>query len=136
VDVPLQSLLNLPDGAGYTARDGQASVLLQRHGDQITVSGRCDSIARQCRLYEHEVFRQRNELDSLKQVISRLESLSSQKDTTGLTEDSAFQDMKQKSSATWYKWLLAGILAGFAAGLRLTSPLRELKNKVLTFIKK
>ena len=48
VDVPIQNLLNLPDGAGYTAKDGQASVSVQRHGDNITVTGKCDSIARQC----------------------------------------------------------------------------------------
>ena len=72
VDVPIQNLLNLPDGAGYTAKDGQASVSVQRHGDNITVTGKCDSIARQCLFYEREVFRQRNEVDSLKRVISRM----------------------------------------------------------------
>ena len=73
VDVPIQNLLNLPDGAGYTAKDGQASVSVQRHGDNITVTGKCDSIARQCLFYEREVFRQRSEVDSLKRVISRME---------------------------------------------------------------
>ena len=55
VDVPIQNLLNLPDGAGYTTKDGQASVSVQRHGDNITVKGKCDSIARQCLFYEREV---------------------------------------------------------------------------------
>lgn len=128
VDVPIQNLLNLPDGAGYTAKDGQASVSVQRHGDNITVTGKCDSIARQCLFYEREVFRQRSEVDSLKRVISRMEQTASQSDEIYNEDSDAVQNIKEKPPATWYKWLLAG----FVAGLLLTSPL---KNRVLTFIK-
>ena len=131
VDVPIQNLLNLPDGAGYTAKDGQASVSVQRHGDNITVTGKCDSIARQCLFYEREVFRQRNEVDSLKQVISRMEQTSSRSDETYKAESDAAQSIKEKPPATWYKWLLAG----FVGGLLLTSPLKKLKNRILTFLK-
>ena len=119
VDVPIQNLLNLPDGAGYTAKDGQASVSVQRHGDNITVTGKC------------EVFRQRNEVDSLKQVISRMEQTSSRSDETYKAESDAAQSIKEKPPATWYKWLLAG----FVGGLLLTSPLKKLKNRILTFLK-
>ena len=131
VDVPIQNLLNLPDGAGYTAKDGQASVSVQRHGDNITVKGKCDSIARQCLFYEREVFRQRNEVDSLKQVISRMEQTSSRSDETYKAESDAAQSIKEKPPATWYKW----VLAGFVGGLLLTSPLKKLKNRILTFLK-
>lgn len=131
VDVPIQNLLDLPDGAGYTAKDGQASVSMQRHGDNITVTGKCDSIARQCLFYEREVFRQRNEVDSLKRVISRMEQASSRSDETYKAESDAVQSIREKPPATWYKWLLAG----FVGGLLLTSPLKKLKNRVLTFLK-
>lgn len=131
VDVPIQNLLNLPDGAGYTAKDGQASVSVQRHGDNITVKGKCDSIARQCLFYEREVFRQRNEVDSLKRVISRMEQTSSRSDETYKAESDAAESIKEKPPATWYKWLLAG----FVGGLLLTSPLKKLKNRILTFLK-
>ena len=125
VDVPIQNLLNLPDGAGYTAKDGQASVSVQRHGDNITVTGKCDSIARQCLFYEREVFRQRSE------VISRMEQTASQSDEFYNEDSDAVQNIKEKPPATWYKWLLVG----FVASLLLTSPLKKLKNRVLTFIK-
>ena len=131
VDVPIQNLLNLPDGAGYTTKDGQASVSVQRHGDNITVTGKCDSIARQCLFYEREVFRQRSEVDSLKRVISRMEQTSNRSDETYKVESDAAQSIKEKPPATWYKWLLVG----FVGGLLLTSPLKKLKNRILTFLK-
>lgn len=131
VDVPMQSLLNLPDGAGYTVKDGQASVSVQRHGDNITVTGKCDSIARQCLFYEREVFRQRSEVDSLKQVISRMEQASSRNEETYRAENDTVQSVKEKPPATWHRWLFAGIIAG----LLLTFPLRILKNRILTFLK-
>lgn len=131
VDIPMQNLLDLPDGAGYTAKDGRASVSVQRHGDNITVTGKCDSIARQCLFYEREVFRQRSEADSLKQVISRMEQTDSRSDESHMAESDVAQSIKERPPATWYKWLFAG----FAAGLLLTSPLKKLKNRVLTFIK-
>lgn len=130
VEIPIQSLLDLPDGAGYTSKDGQASVGVQKHGDNISVTGKCDSIARQCLYYEREVFRQRGKLDSLKQVLSSARVLDSQKEEFHEAGDNTIQDVKKKSPATWYKWLLAGCVAG----LLLALPLNRLKNKVLTFI--
>ncbi len=123
VDVPIQNLLNLPDGAGYTTKDGQASVSVQRHGDNITVKGKCDSIARQCLFYEREVFRQRNEVDSLKRVISRMEQTSSRSDETYKAESDAAESIKEKPPATWYKWLLAGF--GWFAAYLSTKETKE-----------
>lgn len=131
VDVPMQNLLNLPDGAEFTAKDGQASVSVQRHGDNITVTGKCDSIARQCLFYEREVFRQRSEIDSLKRTISQVEQTTIRNDVTEKTEDIVDNTIKEKPPATWYKWLLAG----FTAGVLLTSPLKKLVTKVITIFK-
>lgn len=110
VDVPIQNLLNLPDGAGYTAKDGQASVSVQRHGDNLTVTGKCDSIARQCLFYEREVFRQRSEVDSLKRVISRMEQTASQSDEFYNEDSDAVQNIKEKpllhgiNGYWWVSW--------------------------------
>lgn len=131
VDVPIQNLLNLPDGAEFTAKDGQASVSVQRHGDNITVTGKCDSIARQCLFYEREVFRQRSEIDSLKRTISQVEQTTIRNDVTEKTEDIVDNTIKEKPPATWYKWLLAG----FTAGVLLTSPLKKFVTKVITIFK-
>ena len=80
--------------------------------------------------YEREVFRQRSEVDSLKRVISGWN-----RRATGVmkpkVESDAAQSIKEKPPATWYKWLLVG----FVGGLLLTSPLKKLKNRILTFLK-
>ena len=131
VDVPIQNLLNLPDGAEYTAKDGQASVSVQRHGDNIMVTGKCDSIARQCLFYEREVFRQRSEIDSLKRTISRVEQTSTRNDAAERTENTVEQVIQERSPPTWYKWLLVGL----AVGVLLTSPLKKLVTKVITIFK-
>lgn len=131
VDVPIQNLLDLPDGAEYTAKDGQASVSVQKRGDNITVTGKCDSIARQCLFYEREVFRQRSEIDSLKRTISQVEQTTIRNDATEKTKDTVEQSIQEKPPATWYKWLLVG----FAAGVLLTSTLKKLVTKVITIFK-
>lgn len=131
VDIPVQNLLELPEGAGYTSKEGQVSVNVQKLGNKISVTGKCDSIARQCLFYENEVFRQRGEVDSLRQVISRLEATSSQKDEIHEKGDVMVESLEEKPPATWYKWLLVG----FVAGLMVTAPVNKLKNKLLTFLK-
>lgn len=131
VDIPVQNLLELPEGAGYTSKEGQVSVNVQKLGNKISVTGKCDSIARQCLFYENEVFRQRGEVDSLRQVISRLEATSSQKDEIHEKGDVMVESLEEKPPATWYKWLLVG----FLAGLLVTAPVNKLKNKLLTFLK-
>lgn len=131
VDVPIRNLLDLPDGAEYTAKGGQASVSVQKRGDNITITGKCDSIARQCLFYEREVFRQRSEIDSLNRTISQVEQTTTRNDATEKTEDTVEQSIQEKPPATWYKWLLVGI----AVGALLTSPLKKLVTKVITIFK-
>ncbi|MCE2616106.1 MAG: hypothetical protein ACTTKN_06570 [Phocaeicola sp.] len=130
--MPLRNLLNLPDGAGYANKEGQASVSVQRHGDDIMVISRCDSIARQCLFYEQAVFRQRSEIDSLEQAISRMEQMRMLNNETYKAESDASQSMTKKSPATKYRWLLAGFLFGL---LLKVTPLKKLKNRILTFLK-
>lgn len=112
LEVPIQSLINLPDGAGYSAAEGQASVSLQRRGDSVVVTGKCDSIARRCLYYESEAFRQHNIVDSLNALISRM----NQRDSVANEMHSEIVETsdasKKKPPASWYKWLLAGIIIG------------------------
>ena len=82
-------------------------------------------------VYEREVFRQRSEIDSLKRTISQVEQTTIRNDVTEKTEDIVDNTIKEKPPATWYKWLLAG----FAAGVLLTSPLKKLVTKVITIFK-
>lgn len=134
VDVPIQSLLDLPDGAEYSAKDGQASIRLQKQGDKIVVTGKCDSIARRCLYYEQEVFRQRSELDSLRLVLSQYSAASVKNNESYSSQADTLQSVQEKPPATWYKWLLAGFISGVA--LAVISFKTNLIGKIVSFIKK
>ena len=69
LEIPTQNLLNLPEGAKYGTHSGRASVEAERRGDNIVVTGKCDSIARRCVYFESQVFRQREVIDSLAQLL-------------------------------------------------------------------
>lgn len=130
--IPLQNLLNLPDGAGYTKKDGRASVDLRRSGDHLVATGHCDSLARLCLFYEEEVFRKQTREDSLEHKISSMEAERRQSEMTAKMENLQSQTIKKKPPAVWYLWLLTGM----AAGVLISSPLKRVVNKVFTFIKR
>lgn len=71
--IPMRSLLDLPEGAGYSARNGRSSVGVERHGDELRVTGRCDSLERQCSLYEEALYWQEYRADSLEMELTTLE---------------------------------------------------------------
>lgn len=75
LNVPIQSLRDLPDGAGYTAKDGRAGVELRKEGDNITVIGQCDSISRLYHFYREMSLEQYSEIDSLQREIELYEAL-------------------------------------------------------------
>lgn len=72
LDVTIQSLRDLPDGATYTARDGRAGVELRRKGDRIEAIGRCDSISRLYQIYRERCSEQFTRIDSLETQLSQL----------------------------------------------------------------
>lgn len=130
--IPLQNLLDLPDGAGYTQKEGRASVDIRRSGDYLVATGHCDSLARLCLFYEEEIFRRQTREDSLEQKVSSMEAELRQSEMVANTENIQAETIKKKPPAVWYLWLLAGM----AAGILISSPLRRTANKVLTFIKR
>lgn len=78
VAIPLQNLVDLPEGAKYGISDGRATVEVQRLGDNYIATGRCDSVARQCSRYERRVHRQQQTIDSLSAKVCELNSKLSQ----------------------------------------------------------
>lgn len=128
--VPTQNLLNLPDGAKYTAQNGRASIEAQRQGDQIIVRGRCDSIARRCTYFENRVFRQSILIDSLTACIYEMQAYRARADSLFAAEALALRTAARtdKPPATWHWWLLTGFLAGGAASawLTKTNPLKTI----------
>lgn len=65
VIVPVQAIAQLPEGAQYLTRNKRASVSAERKGDNLVITGRCDSAFQKITLLEEMVFRQREEIDSL-----------------------------------------------------------------------
>lgn len=49
--IPVDSLPALPEGASYHGRSGQAGIEVCRQGDQIRVTGTCDSLEREVEYY-------------------------------------------------------------------------------------
>lgn len=130
LEIPTQNLLNLPEGAKYGTHSGRASVEAERRGDNIVVTGKCDSIARRCVYFESQVFRQREVIDSLAQLLiaerakyRQLDSLSNARSGTVQAVQTA-----RKAPSTWHWWLLFGFLAGgtTASLLTKTNPLKTI----------
>jgi hypothetical protein len=45
--IPVDSLKKLPDKAGYSAKDGQASAKVSKDGNKVIVTASCDSLEKQ-----------------------------------------------------------------------------------------
>lgn len=117
--IPMQSLLDLPEGAKYGTSNGRASVEAQRQGDSIVLTGRCDSVARQCTVYERQTFRQKSTIDSLNAVIDDLHSRLVQKTyeevrDTGCSVIETSETAAPAKPHRW-RWFLGGAVFGVAA---------------------
>lgn len=108
VAIPMQNLLNLPTGAVFTDRKGQATVQVkfvkdtvyvgkvQQIKEYIYVTGTCDSLQRQCEYYENE--------------LTRIRGQSVQNEQTDTVE----QSQTAPSITFWgaFKWCSIGIIIG------------------------
>lgn len=136
--IPTQSLLNLPDGAKYSAQNGRASVEAERQGDKIVVRGRCDSIARRCTYFENRVFRQRVLIDSLTSRLNEMQAYRARADSLLAAVSAAYHaaEHTEKPSSVWFRWLLIGFLAGGAASALLTktNPLKAIVKLIKNIV--
>lgn len=108
VAIPMENLLNLPPGAVFTDRKGQATVQVkfvkdtvyvgkvQQIKEYIYVTGTCDSLQRQCEYYENE--------------LTRIRGQSVQNEQTDTVE----QSQTAPSITFWgaFKWCSIGIIIG------------------------
>lgn len=136
--IPTQSLLDLPDGAKYSAQNGRASVEAERRGDHIIVRGRCDSIARRCTYFENRVFRQRVLIDSLTSRLNEMQAYRARADSLQAAVSAAYHaaEHTEKPSSVWYRWLLIGFLAGGAVSALLTktNPLKAIVKLIKNIV--
>lgn len=118
VTIPLNNLINLPPGAGYTARseNGRASLELTRDGDHIVATSRCDSIARRCLYMECEVFRQRTQIDSLTKTLSGQTVAIHRADSLLASHATSETSLIEKPPIfRWFNWFSIGVLTGVMA---------------------
>ena len=73
VDIPVSAVVELPDGASYTASEGRATAQVTRTGDNIKVKARCDSVARLCEIYRYIALDYMSTNDSLRKEIAKLD---------------------------------------------------------------
>ena len=116
--IPVQNLIDLPDGAKYGTSDGRATVEVQRRGDSYIATSRCDSVARQCARYERQVNRQQNTIDSLNSAVQTLNSRLAQmalKSRSNAPETTYRATETKPSPLRGGRWLAAGAAIGVAA---------------------
>lgn len=107
VDMPLSAVVELPDGASYTASEGRATVQATRIGDNIKVEARCDSVARLCEIYRYIALDYMTANDSLRKEITKLNAKRRQ-----LQE--AINEQKKSPPNYVLAWLLIPVIILFA----------------------
>lgn len=110
LELPMASLLNLPEGAEYRKQCGRVSATVRNEGDNMVVYATCDSLQALVDYYERVV-----------QGVSRQSSQQEQK--------SAVRTEKIRSS-NLIKITLIAFIAGVVAGTVLTIKTRRIWKKV------
>ena len=139
--VPTQNLLDLPEGASYNASEGRSSVEAKRQGDNIVITGNCDSATRRSWCFEQTVFRQCSTIDSLRNVILDQQKLIDEYEALEMARSGTTEQVEQtvKKPSNWHKWLLGSVVLGVALCIavrilwnrtRLGSIIKTLINKV------
>lgn len=119
VTIPMQSLNDLPEGAKFGDSSGRATVEALRQGDNIILTGRCDSVARQCALLEKRTTRQESTIDSLRKALqykdTELFQMAS-KLALNSTRTVVEKEEARKPPRRVGGWLAAGTALGLAGG--------------------
>ena len=79
LELPVDSIKQLPSGANFSSRNGQASVRVSsKKGnvgapDTIVVDATCDSLMLQCALYEQRIVRLNNKIQNQQEYLNLME---------------------------------------------------------------
>lgn len=107
-----ESLHNLPEGAEYSTSSGRSSLTVRRISGGITVTSRCDSIARLCRYYEERLDRSETEIDSLHNILSARSTDSTAVISESSSDTETVQATETRLRSGWFGWLASGFMAG------------------------
>ncbi len=128
LDIPMHSLSNLPDGAGYTAKDGRARVELRKEGDNITVIGQCDSISRLYRFYRTMSLCELTRNDSLSRELSKTKRICAEM-SEELEDLRALSENVKKPPSYGILTFCSGLLPGLVIGYQSKRILNIFKQK-------
>ena len=119
VTIPMQSLIDLPEGAKFGESSGRATVEAIRQGNNIVLTGRCDSVARQCAVLERKTTRQQNTIDSLSKALqykdSELSQMAVKLNSNSVQTASAVEETRKPPRKVG-GWFVAGTALGLACG--------------------
>jgi hypothetical protein len=104
VQIPVKDIPNLPTGASYSDKSGQASVKVRVENDTVYVDAVCDSLLRQVETYEMELNRMRNEVETRLKI------------------------EETNNVQTAFKWCLIGVLAGSVITVIIYSIIKKRKQ--------
>lgn len=105
--ISVDSLLNLPQGATYHRKSGQAHAEVSIRGDTIYVTGRCDSLARQVEYYEALYHNARDALESYHSTVQ--------------------EEAKARESPL--RIFVKGLALGLVAGISITTFIKYSKRR-------
>lgn len=69
MSIPMDSLRNLPEGASFQRKSGQANASVFTEGNNIVVVATCDSLQREVDYYENLYLSTKAKLDKLKETV-------------------------------------------------------------------
>ncbi|MCR5714397.1 MAG: hypothetical protein K6F98_05660 [Bacteroidales bacterium] len=124
VTLPVQALAALPDGAGYHAREGRATVRVERRDSLVYVTAGCDSVAREAAYYRRQTAMYRRMAE---EAVQHADSVRQQH-----VQDVREKRQRREGLASWQRTV--HLLAGFLAGIALTVAIHK-RNNILTLFK-
>lgn len=85
--MPISTLPDLPDGAAYTEKQGNATASVKRKGDSLIVTASCDSLQQLVYQLEEGLHRARDETEQVK--------------------------IEERPIQSPFKWYVYGVITGF-----------------------
>ena len=108
----LASLRDLPEGAGYSSRNGRAGVELARVGDEIVATGSCDSLAREVEwLWMENWFTSERAVSLASTLEAKSRELELERERIAVLEREVSEQSSSGVQAV-IKWLLTGAATG------------------------
>lgn len=116
VNLTEENLRRLPDGASFTARDGQLTLEARRDGDTLRLLARCDSLSRRTEYFEATAARQSERIDSLERRLSEARQAYHLLAEIAFSDHTRTSEERTRTSSHRGWWFAFGLAAGCLGG--------------------